>query len=127
MGFLDKMKSSLNDVSSSVSSSIDNQKTEMKIRDEQKKIDRDAKEIGDIVVRCLNDGIEFNESMVSEQMSRIIQSKRTIAELRGEYFDPGYSPSEAAEDTPEPVQTETEPTVQEEETPEEEVDQEESE
>ena len=84
------MKSSLNDVSSSVSSSIDNQKSELKIRDENKKIDREAKIIGDVVVRCLEEGVEFDPSMVSEQMAAIIESKRVIAELRGEYFESNY-------------------------------------
>ena len=101
MGFLDKVKTSLNDVSTSINNSLDNQKAEKLVKDEQKKIDSESKEIGWIVVECLDRGEEFNESMVSVQMARIREYRHNIAVIRGE-----EAPAPSADtEEPEPVQT----------------------
>ena len=101
MGFLDKVKTSLNDVSTSINNSLDNQKAEKLVKDEQKKIDSESKEIGWIVVECLDRGEEFNESMVSVQMTRIREYRHNIAVIRGE-----EAPAPSADtEEPEPVQT----------------------
>ena len=93
LGFFDKVKSSVNDISNSVSGAIDDQKTNMKVRDEQKKIDQVNTEIGKIVADCMMSGKEFNESMIADQMTAIIDSMRTICELKGEPFNIDYDPS----------------------------------
>ena len=81
MGFLDKVKSTVSDVSDTVSKKIETEKYEMKIRDEQKKIDRESTEIGKIVAKVLLEGGEFDPFMVEEHLDIIRESNRKIDEL----------------------------------------------
>ena len=104
MGFFDKVKSSVNDISNSVSGAIDDQKTNMKVREEQKKIDQANAEVGKIIADCMSSGKEFDDSMIADQMRRIIEAKRTIAELKGESFYTDYEPG-AGNSHSEPAQT----------------------
>ena len=80
MGFFDKVKSTVDDVSGTVGKKIDVEKYEMKIRDEQRNIDKASLEIGKIVTEQLLNGRPFDKSMVMDQYNIIVESNRRIEE-----------------------------------------------
>ncbi len=82
MGFLDKVKSTVGDVSETVSKKIDSEKYDLKIRDEQKRIDRASLEIGKIVSDLLLNGEAFDRELIKDQYSVIVEANRRIAEFR---------------------------------------------
>ena len=112
MGFLDKVKSSVNDVGKAVNSTVDKQKTDFKLRDERKNLDQVAKEIGHAVAASLMAGNGVDESALSEQLSKYAEIKQKIAELE---YAKGETSEEVDDYTPEPVRANVpEPVVEEE-------------
>ena len=84
MGFLDKVKSSVEDIGKTVNSAIDNQKLDMKIREEQRNLEEISKEIGSIVAEAILSGQGFDETMIAEQYSKYIETKQRIEDLQTE-------------------------------------------
>ena len=125
MGFMDKVKASVQDVTDTVSKTIDNEKMDSKIRDEVRKVDKAYQEIGEIIVNCMLSGEEFDTSMVASQYHAIVESRQAITDLNSQRTEPseryekylitgGYVMPEAmAEKTeipePEPVKEAPEP------------------
>ncbi len=87
MGFLDKVKSSVNDMGKAVNNAIDNQKLDMKIREEQRNLEEISKEIGGIVAEAILSGQGFDETMIAEQYSKYIETKQRIEDLQAERGD----------------------------------------
>ena len=80
MGFFDKVKSTVDDVSDTVGKKIDVEKYEMKIRDEKRNIDKASMEIGKIVTEQLLNGQSFDKSMIMDQYNIILESNKKIKE-----------------------------------------------
>lgn len=110
MGFLDKVKSSVNDMGKAVNNAIDNQKLDMKIREEQRNLEEISKEIGGIVAEAILSGQGFDETMIAEQYSKYIETKQRIEDLQAERGDTG-SDSEPEEAVIEQPQEEDVPTI----------------
>ena len=87
MGFLDKVKSSVGDMGKAVNNAIDNQKLDMKIREEQRNLEEISKEIGGIVAEAILSGQGFDETMIAEQYSKYIETKQRIEDLQAERGD----------------------------------------
>jgi hypothetical protein len=120
MGFLDKMKETVGDMGKTINGTIDTQKTELKIKDEERNLVVIEKEIGHIIATNLHKGLEYDPSWIDEQMLKYEESCRRINEYRlmnGETIEDdsaGYvSPVEEADSyvasvpvpqEPEPVQ-----------------------
>jgi len=88
MGFMDKVKSTVQDVTDSVSKTIDNEKVDSKMREEKRKVDSAYQEIGEIVVKCMMSGQEFDVSMVSSQYSKAIESMQAITDYNKQRTEP---------------------------------------
>ena len=80
MGFFDKVKSTVDDVSDTVGKKIDVEKYEMKIRDEKRNIDKASMEIGKILTEQLLNGQPFDKSMIMDQYNIILESNKKIKE-----------------------------------------------
>ena len=95
MGFLDKVKSSVDNVASSVNGKIDNEKFDYKIREEERKIDKQYAELGKIVFESIKTGGQLEKSDISEPCTIILASLQEINMLtveKGE--EPDDLPSE---------------------------------
>ncbi len=88
MGFMDKVKASVQDVTDTVSKTIDNEKMDSKIRDEVRKVDKAYQEIGEIVVKCMMSGEEFDTSKVIVQYHAAVESMQTITDLNSQRTEP---------------------------------------
>lgn len=88
MGFMDKVKASVQDVTDTVSKTIDNEKMDSKIRDEVRKVDKAYQEIGEIVVKCMMSGEEFDTSKVITQYHAAVESMQTITDLNSQRAEP---------------------------------------
>jgi len=84
MGFLDKVKSSVQDVAGSVSDAIDNEKVDSRFRDEKRAADKAFKEIGEAVVRAYIAGVPFEISSVNVQCDAAANAMKNITELHGQ-------------------------------------------
>jgi hypothetical protein len=84
LGFLDMVKSSVSDVGQKLNDTVDTQKLDYKIREEERSLDRIAKEIGGIVATQLMSGGHFDEASVAEPMSRYVEVKNRIYSLQEE-------------------------------------------
>ncbi|AMK13309.1 hypothetical protein AUP07_0252 [methanogenic archaeon mixed culture ISO4-G1] len=102
MGFLDKVKSSVGDMGKAVNNAIDNQKLDMKIREEQRNLEEISKEIGGIVAEAILSGQGFDETMIAEQYSKYIETKQRIEDLQAERGDkdPDSEPEEVVIEQP---------------------------
>ena len=115
MGFLDKVKSSVNDMGKAVNNVIDNEKADMKIREERRNLDQAAKEIGHAVAGCIMEGRDFDETTISEPMARYVEAKQKIAELEAgkgvseESYEEPAAPAALPESSEEQTVTEDEP------------------
>ena len=88
MGFMDKVRASVQDVTDTVSKTIDNEKVDSKIRDEVRKVDKAYQEIGEIIVNCMLSGEEFDTSMVASQYHAIVESRQAITDLNSQRTEP---------------------------------------
>jgi len=95
MGFLDKVKSSVDNVASSVNGKIDNEKFDYKIREEERKIDKQYAELGKIVFESIKTGGQLEKSDISEPCTIILASLQEINRLKVEKGEePDDLPSE---------------------------------
>ena len=108
MGFFDKVKSTVGDVSDSVGKRIDTGKYDLKIKDEQKRIDKASLEIGRIVSEMLINGESVDPERFREHYDIIVDSKRRIAEftsmkeeITGESYEKDVAAPEEAYALPE--------------------------
>jgi hypothetical protein len=83
MGFFDKVMSTAQDAIDSVGNAIDNEKQDMKIRDEKRNVDKAYKEIGEIVVRCMLNGEDYLP-LIREPYNRALDGRRKITSLMAE-------------------------------------------
>jgi len=88
MGFMDKVKATMQEGIDTVSKTIDNEKVDSKMREEKRKADKSFQEIGQIVVRCMMSGEEFDVSMVSAQYSSAVASMQAITDYNSERTEP---------------------------------------
>lgn len=104
MGFLDKMKSAVQDVSDSASKAIGDSKTDSKIRDEKRNIDKAYKEIGMLYVRCILSGEQFDPSIISGPYDTAVTGMRNVTELMASKGEVDPSDPYVLTSDPEPMQ-----------------------
>ena len=91
MGFMDKVKATVQDVTDTVSKTIDNEKVDSKMREESRKADKAFQEIGEIVVKRMMSGEEFDVSMVTAQYSSAIAAMQAITDYSSQRTEPSTS------------------------------------
>ena len=91
MGFMDKVKATVQDVTDTVSKTIDNEKVDSKMREESRKADKAFQEIGEIVVKRMMSGEEFDVSMVTAQYSSAIAAMQAITDYNSQRTEPSTS------------------------------------
>ena len=91
MGFMDKVKATVQDVTDTVSKTIDNEKVDSKMREESRKADKAFQEIGEIVVKRMMSGEEFDVSMVTAQYSSAIAAMQAITDYNSQRTKPSTS------------------------------------
>lgn len=91
MGFMDKVKATVQDVTDTVSKTIDNEKVDSKMREESRKADKAFEEIGEIVVKRMMSGEEFDVSMVTAQYSSAIAAMQAITDYNSQRTEPSTS------------------------------------
>ena len=91
MGFMDKVKATVQDVTDTVSKTIDNEKVDSKMREESRKADKAFQEIGEIVVKRMMSSEEFDVSMVTAQYSSAIAAMQAITDYNSQRTEPSTS------------------------------------
>lgn len=82
MGFMDKVKTAAKNADTKIGNSIDREKLDSKIRDEEKVIREATNDIGKKVVEALKAGKTAADADIAELYERIKTSDAKIADLR---------------------------------------------
>jgi len=78
MSLLDKISSKVDDISESVGETIDKEKSDSRIREAKRNIDKAYRDVGEIVVRCLIEGKEIDQSLISEPYERAVTGMKNV-------------------------------------------------
>ena len=84
MGFIDKVKDVTKSTSEKVGNAIDCEKIDSRIREQEKKIEKNTKEIGDIVVACLTDAKDITMDEINTIYAKIVDAREAIEKLKVE-------------------------------------------
>ena len=84
MGFMDKVKESMQNVDEKVGNAIDSEKIDSKIREQEREIEKITAEIGKAVVADLKEGKEIVRTAIDELYAKITEAEKKIEDLKAE-------------------------------------------
>ena len=82
MGFTDKVKGAVKNADTKLGNSIDKEKLDSQIRDEERAIEKNYTEIGKAIVAALKDGKTAADADVSALYDKIKESEAKIEECK---------------------------------------------